>query len=475
MVEPLKEARNSCQSRENVMTEADLNQRGNWGSKLAFIFAASGSAIGLGSIWRFPLFVGKNGGAGFVFTYVIAVFFIGFTVMLAELTIGRHAQKSPVPAFKHIKPRTPWVLIGYMGVICGVFILSYYSVIAGWAAGYFYKTISGAFRGQMTWERSASTFAEFAADPLQVLVCLAVIIALTTFVISKGVKAGIERWSKILMPVLFVLIIILAVRALTLPGAKNGFLFYLKPDFTDFNLGVVFFAIGQAFFSLSLGMGTMMTYGSYITKRDNLVSSAGWVCFSTTLIAFLAGIIIFPTLFDTLQLTPEQFKQQFEVSGGLMFEVFPIIISKMPGGYIFGILFFALLLIAALTSTISMLEVPTAYLVDEKRWSRRKASWAVGSISLALGVPSALSAGGVGFLTRIKYMDVMDLIFGNILLAVGGLFICLFLAYAWKIRNALKEIALGNQRFGLKSLWVFNVRFLAPAAVILILIKILIG
>ena len=452
------------------MAYGELSERGNWGSKTAFIFAASGSAIGLGSIWRFPLFVGLNGGAAFVFTYILAVFFIGFTVMLAELTIGRHAQKSPVPAFKHIKHGTPWSLIGYMGVICGVFILSYYSVIAGWAAGYFYKTVIGAFKGQVSWDNSAALFSKFAADPVQVLICLAAIIALTTFVISKGVKAGIERWSKILMPVLFILIIVLAVRALTLPGAKNGFLFYLKPDFTDFNPKIIFFAIGQAFFSLSLGMGTMMTYGSYIPKRDNLVSSAGGVCFSTTLIAILAGIIIFPTLFDTLQLTPEQFKQEFEVSVGLMFQVFPIIISKMPGGYIFGILFFALLLIAALTSTISMLEVPTAYLVDEKRWSRKKAAGVVGLMSLALGIPSALSAGGVKFLTKFDYMSKMDLVFGNILLAVGGLFICLFLAYAWKTKNALNEIALGATRFRLKTLWVFNVKFLAPLAVILILI-----
>jgi NSS family neurotransmitter:Na+ symporter len=272
------------------------------------------------------------------------------------------------------------------------------------------------------------------------------------------------------MPVLFVLIIILAGRALTLPGAKNGLLFYLKPDFSDFNPTILFFAVGQAFFSLSLGMGTMMTYGSYISKRENLVSSAGWVCFSTTLIAILAGIIIFPTLFDTLQLTPEQFKQEFVVDTGLMFQVFPIIISKMPGGQIFGILFFALLLIAALTSTISMLEVPTAYLVDQRRWSRRKAAVAIGIMSFALGIPSALSAGGVKFLTKFNYMGKMDLIFGNILLAVGGLFICLFLAYAWKIRNALKEIALGCKTFRLRPLWVFNVRFLAPLAVILILI-----
>jgi len=450
--------------------EGSASHRGNWGSKLAFIFAASGSAIGLGSIWRFPLYTGRNGGALFVFTYIIAVFLIGFTVMLVELTIGRHAQKNPVGAFEHIKPGSPWKLVGYQGVLSGVVILSYYSVIAGWATGYFYKTVVGAFPSQVTWEESAALFGDFVANPVAVLTCLVITIAVTSFVISKGVKGGIERWSKILMPVLFALIIIMAIRAVMLPEAKNGLLFYLKPDFSDFSPRLVFYAVGQAFFSLSLGMGTMMTYGSYLDKKDNLVSSAGWVCFSTTLVAFLAGIIIFPTLFDTLHLTADTFTQQFEVDTGLMFQVFPIIISQMPGGYLFGVMFFTLLLIAALTSTISMLEVPTAYFVDELGWSRSKAAWALGGMALLLGIPSALSAGGVQFLTEFNFLGKLDLVFGNILLAVGGLFMCLFVAHAWKFRNALAEIAKGNDKFVIKPIWVFNVAVTAPVAVILLLI-----
>jgi NSS family neurotransmitter:Na+ symporter len=221
-------------------------------------------------------------------------------------------------------------------------------------------------------------------------------------------------------------------------------------------------------------MGTMTVYGSYITKKDNLVSSAGWVCFSTTLVALLAGIIIFPTLFHSLQLTPEQFKQDFEVGTGIMFQTFPIIISKMPGGYIFGIMFFSLLLIAALTSTISMLEVPTAYLVDEKNWKRKNAALFIGIIAFVLGIPSALSNGGVKFLTKLNVMTVMDLIFGNIMLALGGVLICLFLAYSWKVRNSLKEISIGNKRFKLKSLWTFNIKYLAPVVVTLILVFIVI-
>jgi NSS family neurotransmitter:Na+ symporter len=456
------------------MESQDIFDRGNWGSKVAFVFAASGSAIGLGSIWRFPIMVGLNGGAIFVLCYLLSVFFIGLTVLLAELAIGRYSQKNLVGAMKLIKPGTPWKGVGYMGIITGVFILSYYSVVAGWAVGYLYKTITGAFRGEVTWQASDSLFRNFAADPLAVVICLFIIIVITTFVISKGVKGGIERWSKILMPVLFILIIILSIRAVTLPGAGTGLAFYLKPDFSAFNLNVLFYAVGQAFFSLSLGMGTMTVYGSYITKKENLVSSAGWVCFSTTLVALLAGIIIFPTLFHSLQLTPEQFKQEFEVSTGLMFQAFPIIISKMPGGYVFGIMFFILLLIAALTSTISMLEVPTSYLVDEKRWNRKKAAIVIGSIAFVLGIPSALSNGGVRFLTKANFMVIMDLVFGNITLAVGGVLICLFIAYSWKVRNSLKEISIGSKSYRLTALWTFNIKYLAPAAVILIIVFIVI-
>lgn len=458
------------------MDSQELNQRGNWGSKIAFIFAASGSAIGLGNLWRFPMMVGLKGGAIFVLTYILSVIFIGFTVMLAELTIGRHAKKNPVGAFNFIKPGSPWKLAGYMGVITGVFILSYYAVVAGWAAGYLYKTTIGTFRrlgtfsGDEAWRVSDIIFKNFSANPLEVLICLFIVIALTTFVISKGVKGGIERWSKILMPVLFFLIIILAARALTLPGAKTGLSFYLKPKFSEFNADVIFFAVGQAFFSLSLGMGTMMTYGSYIPKKDNLVSSAGWVCFSDLLVALLAGIIIFPTLFTTPGISPDK----FQAETGLMFQVLPIVISKMPGGNIFGILFFILLLLAALTSTISLLEVPTAYLIDERNWKRGKAAVVIGLSSFLLAIPSALSHEAVKIFTKLKIMANMDLIFGNIMLAIGALFISIFLSYSWKVRNALKEIESGNKRFSLKPFWLINIKFLAPIVIFIILIFIII-
>ncbi len=445
------------------MKYKERSERGRWGSKIAFILAASGSAIGLGNIWRFPMVVGQNGGAVFVFVYILSVVLIGFTVMLAELTIGRHTQKNPVGAIEHIKPRSPWKGIGFLGILTGICILSFYSVVAGWAAGYLIKTVSGAFRGNITGEIADKIFTEFSSNPLQVLLLFLLVIGITAFIISKGVKGGIERWTKVLMPILFLLIIFLAIRALTLPGAEKGISFYLKPDFSKLNGTVILFALGQAFFSLSLGMGTMITYGSYISKTDNLVSSAGWVCFSDTLIAILAGIIIFPTLFAIPGVEPT-------AGTGLVFKVFPLIFSKIPGGQIFGTLFFTLLLVAAITSTISLLEVPVAYLVDERNWSRKKAAFLMGSISFLIGIPSVLSSGGLRFFTKIDFMGWMNFFFGNVALAFGAFLICFFLAYVWGVKKAIGEITLGNNRFKMWPLWTFSVKFFTPIAIIIILI-----
>jgi NSS family neurotransmitter:Na+ symporter len=447
------------------MAERKISGRGTWGSKIAFILAAAGSAIGLGSLWRFPIMVGRMGGAVYVFAYILAVFFIGFTEMLAELAIGRHTQKNPVGAFEAIRPRSGWKYLGYAGVVTTIAILSYYAVVAGWAFGYLYKTIFGLFRN-ITWESSAALFNRFVANPWESLFCFLVVMGITTYIISRGVQSGIERFAKILMPLLFILMIFLAFRALTLPGASRGVAFYLKPELSKIDVKVLFFALGQAFYSLSLGMGIMITYGSYISREENLVSSAGWVCFSTTLVAFLAGIIIYPTLFATPDLTPEK----FEPSLGLMFQTIPLVIAKLPGGFLFGVLFFILLQVAALTSTVSLLEVPVAFLIDEHKWARPKAALFLGGLSFLLGIPSALSVGASTALTRFGFFNKMDLIFGNILLAVGGLGVLIFLVYFWGIKPALEEIRAGCPRFRLEPLWVFNVRFLAPLAILILLI-----
>lgn len=444
------------------MDNQDLGQRGSWGSKVAFVFAAAGSAIGLGNIWRFPMAVGQNGGAIFVLAYILGVALIGFSVMLAELVIGRFSQKNAAGAFEYIKPGTLWKLIGYFGILTAVCILSYYAVIAGWSAGYLIKTATGSFKADVTSELTDKIFAEFSADPLQVILYFLVMMGLTTFIVSKGIKGGIEKWTKILMPILFILIVFLAVKALTLPGAEEGISYYLKPDFSKLSGKLVLFALGQAFFSLSLGMGIMVTYGSYISKSDNLVTSAGWVCFFDTLIAFLAGIIIFPTLFAIPGIAPT-------AGPGLVFKVLPLIFSKIPGGLIFGVLFFSLFSIAALTSTISLLEVPVAYFVDERGWTRKKAAYSIGLGIILMGIPSALSSEGMKFFTKIDFMGKMDFIFGNISLAIGALLICIFLGYVWGVKKAAQEIHSGNPRFGIKPLWNFSIKFLSPVAILIIL------
>ncbi len=450
------------------MENQNLSQRSNWGSKVAFIFAATGSAIGLGNIWRFPMVVGENGGAVFVFVYILAVAFIGFTVMLAELVIGRHTQKNPVGAIESIKPKSPWKSIGYLGMVTGIAILSYYAVLAGMIAGYLVKMISGAFRGEVTSQMTEKTFVDFSANPFLVIFFFAIVLFITTYIISKGVKGGIERYTKVLMPILFVLILFLAVRALTLPGAGEGIKFYLSPDFSKLSFKIVFFALGQAFFSLSLGMGTMITYGSYINKKDNLVSSAGWVSFSDTLIALLAGLIIFPTLFAIPGISPDS-------GPSLVFKVFPLVFSKLSGGQIFGMLFFLLLLVAAITSTISLLEVPVAYFVDERKWSRSKAAVLMGLCAAVLGIPSALSWGGVKFLTKFAFWAKVDLIFGNISLAFGALLICLFVGWVWGVKKAIEEIKSGSSKFTIRNIWMFSIKFISPIAILAILIKIIIG
>jgi NSS family neurotransmitter:Na+ symporter len=444
------------------MENQDLNRRGVWGSKVAFVFAAAGSAIGLGNIWRFPMVVGQNGGAIFVLVYILGVALIGFSVMLAELVIGRHSQKNPVGAFKFIKPGSIWKLIGYFGIMTAVCILSYYAVIAGWSAGYLIKTATGSFKASLTSELSDQIFTEFSADPLQAILFFLLMIGITTFIVSKGIKGGIERWTKILMPILFILIVFLAVRALTLPGAREGISFYLKPDFSQLSGKLVLFALGQAFFSLSLGMGIMVTYGSYISKSDNLVTSAGWVCFFDSLIAFLAGIIIFPTLFAIPGISPT-------AGSGLVFKVLPLIFSKIPGGILFGTLFFILFSIAALTSTISLLEVPVAYFVDERSWSRKKAAILVGLFVFCLGIPSALSSGGMAFFTKINFQGNMDFIFNSLFLPIGALLICVFLGYVWGVKKAAQEVLTGNPKFRLQPLWAFSVKFLSPITILVIL------
>jgi len=442
--------------------------RGGWGSKMAFILAAVGSAVGLGNIWRFPYQAGMNGGSAFVFVYLIAVFTVGITVFLAEISMGRATQKNPVGAFKKLKPGTPWFGVGILGIFTAVMILSYYAVIAGWTVGYSIKAIKGDFSSVLNKAAVQQMFDGFSSNMGLNFVLFLVFITLTILVVSFGVEGGIEKITKILMPILFFLLLYLAITALTFEGASRGLSFYLKPDFSKINPKVILFAVTQAFFSLSLGMGTIMTYGSYLPESDYLPSSSLWVVSLDTFVAITAGLIIFPTLFSVQGMSPEQ-------GPSLVFVVLPVVFSKIPGGAFFGALFFSLLVIAALTSTISLLEVPVSYLVDEKKWNRKKAALLIGAISFIVGLPSILSQGKSKFLSNLPiikkdFLSFMDIVWGNMSLLVGAIFITIFVGYAWKSKNAIKEINKSGIKFKLASLWSFFLRYIVPPVLIAVFI-----
>ncbi len=443
-------------------------KRGIWGSKLKFILAAAGSAIGLGNVWRFPTYTGLHGGAAFVLLYIVAVCIVGIPLLIAELTIGRGTKRNPVGAFKTLSPGSPWIYVGFLGIFTGVFILSYYSVIAGWVIGYIFVTAFGSFKGGEE-EMVSKIFQSVSANPIIPMLLLFAIIAITVYIISRGVQKGIEGWTKILMPILFLLLICLAIRSLTLPGASKGLQFYLAPDFSKIDSSVILGAIGQALFSLSLGMGTMLTYGSYLSKKEDLFSSSIWVAFADTGVAFTAGLVIFPALFTIHGLSPAE-------GPSLIFKVLPFIFTKIPGGLLFGTAFFILLSIAAITSTISLLEVPTSYLIDEKKWKRWKASIFIGLLSFIIGVPSALSMGQVKFLSSIPifgtdFLSFMDLIWGNLSLIIGSFLIAIFVGWRWGVKNAVNEIESSGKKFHLKNLWGLLIKFITPIAILIILMN----
>jgi len=437
----------------------DTNTRGQWSSKLGFIFAAAGSAIGLGNIWRFPYVTGENGGAAFVFVYLVCILVIGLPYLYAELALGRALQKNPVGAIAALKPGSAWIWIGGLGIVTGFFILSYYAVIAGWTFGYIFKTVIPNEMG----------FGDFVSNTPLVISLFAVFILLTILVVYGGVQGGIEKWAKILMPLLLILLVVLIIYANLLPGSGKGLAFYLNPDFSKITGKVILAALGQAFFSLSLGMGLMVTYGSYISKEDNLISSGFFVALADTSIAIMSGLIIFPALFAM--------NQDPAAGPGLVFEVFPAIFKNMPFGSIVGIVFFVLLSIAALTSTISLLEVPTAYFVDEKGVARKVAVWIVGIIVFIIGFPSALSQGAVSWLSKpiagdMEFLSLMDFIWGNLSLAVGAFLMSIFIGWIWGAKHAAKELTLGNPRFAKWAvLWGFIIRFIAPISIFIILLN----
>ncbi len=445
-----------------------MSSRGSWSSKIGFILAGAGSAVGLGAIWRFPYMTGENGGAVFVVIYLACCFLIGYPVMLAELSLGRHSGKNPVGMFRQLSRGNPvlWKGVGGLCVASGLVIFAWYSVIAGWVVGYLFKTLQGTFNTRLSAAVFDDIFANFVSQPLVVMVLHALIIAATAFVLTGGVKGGIEMLSKWLMPLLFILLIILAVRSVTLEGSMEGIRFYLYPDFSKITGVVVLKAMGQALFSLSLGMGTMITYGSYLSKKENIPSSAMWVTVFAVGVSLLAGFVILPAV--------AAMGGSFTEGPDLIFKVIPSIFSQMPGGYFFGVGFFVLLIIAALTSTVSIMEVPVAYFVDERKWPRRKAVLLVTLIAWVIGTPAALSQGASGFLTSLpvlsaSFFDIISTLFGDISLSIGAFFIAVFIAWKWDLNLAVNEMR-HNGRFRFENAWKFCIKFVSPVIILIIFV-----
>ena len=437
--------------------------RGNFGSRLGVILASAGSAVGLGNIWRFPTEVGRNGGAAFILIYLCCVFLLALPVMISEFIVGRSSRANTVGAYRALAPGKPWVVAGFMGVLGGILVLSFYSVVAGWTLHYTIQSFGLKLMGNQDF---GEVFNTFVTNPWKPLVYQFVFLLLTHFVVARGVESGIERFSKVMMPVLLVIILLLSCFSLTLPGARDGLTFLLKPDFSKVTTKVVLSAMGQAFFSLSVGIGCLATYASYFKRETRLVNSALSVCAIDSMVAILSGFIIFPAAFSVAGV-------QVDSGPGLVYitlpHVFNMVFENIPFiGYLFSGLFYILLLLAALTSTISMHEIATAFFRENYKLSRRVSATVVTLICLLLGTACCLSFGpwsevkiwGMGF------FDLFDFLTAKFMMPLGGILITMFVEWYLDRKLVVDELTNGGtlKVRGLSFL-LFLVRWVAPIGV----------
>ncbi len=439
--------------------------REGFSSSIGVIAAVLGSAVGLGNIWKFPYVTGANGGAAFILIYLLCLALVGLPVMLSEHLIGRNTKANAVGAFKVLQPRKPWFLVGGAGVLSAFLIMAFYTSVAGWVYAYIFKAASGSLLSTNPQETSLvfKTLVSGVGEPLfwQVFVLL-----VTGTIIMAGVTKGIERVTKVLMPLLFVLLIVIDIRSLTLPGAAEGLSFLFKPDFSKITVSVVLAALGLAFFKLSVGMGAMITYGSYVGENENLPKMALKVALSDTLVSLMAGIAIFPAVFAF----------GFEPDAGppLLFITIPTVFSSMPFGGVFMVLFFVLTAIAATGAMLSLLEVPVAYLTEQHHWSRRNATLlTILGIGL-LGSTATLSNSILANITLFgkNFFDFYDFTTSNVLLPLGGIFIALFVGWQWGQSNVYQEISNNGQiaNKGLARIFLILVRYVVPVGIILVLL-----
>ena len=449
------------------MTKKD---RGNFGSKLGVILASAGSAVGLGNIWRFPYETGNHGGAAFILIYLGCILLLGLPIMIAEFLIGRHSQANTARAYQILAPGTQWRWVGRMGVLAGFLILGYYSVVAGWTLEYIFEAVSNSFAGKTPAE-FISSFQSFSSNPWRPALWLTLFLLATHFIIVKGVEKGIEKSSKIMMPTLFIIILVLVGCSVTLPGASRGIEFLLKPDFSKVDGNVFLGAMGQAFFSLSLGMGCLCTYASYFSKDTNLTRTAFSVGIIDTFVAVLAGFIIFPAAFSV--------GIQPDAGPSLIFIPLPNVFQQAFSGipvlaYIFSVMFYVLLALAALTSTISLHEVVTAYLHEEFNFTRGKAARLVTAGCILLGILCSLSLGVTKDFTifGLGMFDLFDFVTAKLMLPLGGLLISIFTGWYLDKKLVWSEITNnGTLKVPIYKLIIFILKYVAPIAISVIFIN----
>ena len=449
------------------------NTRENFGSKLGAVLAAAGSAVGLGNIWRFPIETGQNGGAAFIIIYVACVFLLGIPIMMSEFFIGRHTQTNTAGAYRKLAPGTPWKWVGRLGVLSGFVILSYYSVVAGWTAEYTRLAIGNYFDGKSAAD-FPTIFNEFVSNPWKSVSWMFAFMIVTHIIVVRGVKGGIEKFSKVMMPALFIILIVLAVCSVLLPGASQGIEFLLKPDFSKITGSVVLSAMGQAFFSLSLGLGCLCTYASYFGSDTNIGKTALNVALIDTFVAIMAGFIIFPAVFNAGYAISSS-----DIGPSLLFITLPNVFQQAFGSipalsYGVSVLFYFLLVVAALTSTISMHEVVTAYVSEEFNMNRRKAATIVTIACSTVGIFCALSFGPFAEvkLFGMSIFDLFDYVSSNIFLPVGGMFISIFAG--WYLDKKLFRDGItnyGTLRAPYLRFVIFILRYFAPVAIAIILLN----
>jgi len=448
------------------MSDKDTQKREGFSTTLGVLAATLGSAVGLGNIWKFPSMTGQNGGAAFVFVYMICVLLIGLPVMIAEFIIGRKAGTNNVGAFKKLAPGKPWYLAGVAGVAAAFLIMFFYTDVAGWVYAYAFKSLIGTFAHTSS-AATADIFTKYVGSVAGPLVWQWIVLVVISVVIIAGVTKGIERMTKTLLPILFVLLLVCDVRALTLPGAFAGVEYLFKPDFAKITAPVVLAAMGLAFFKLSIGMGTMTTYGSYIGKREDMPANAVKVALADTLVSLLAGLAIFPAVFA--------FGFKPDAGPSLLFITIPAVFNTMPFGQVFLTMFFVLAAIAATGAMISLLEVPVAYLTEERKWSRVHATVVSAGVMGAVGSLATLSTSVLSttLVAGKTFFDLFDFASSNILLPVGGIVICIFVGWrlgkAAIIDEASNEGTLRNAGF-LKYL-AFSLRWVAPLAILVVLLN----